>query len=105
MDYIHSHHRNFLDNLLELAGKLEVLFPVEAESEEKPEADESLMRSVFRELMSAAVDMDCDRIEDTLSEIEAYSIPQKYRELYEKLVDAAQQYDYDGMKKLLEEEI
>ncbi|MBR6328795.1 MAG: response regulator [Lachnospiraceae bacterium] len=105
MDYIHSHHRNFLDNLLELAGKLEVLFPVEAESEEKPEADESLMRSVFRELMSAAVDMDCDRIEDTLSEIEAYSIPKKYRELYEKLVDAAQQYDYDGMKKLLEEEI
>ncbi len=61
------------------------------------------MAEVFEEIRAAAEEMDCDRLEGVFEEMDAYRIPQKDAELYEKLKDAYAQYDYDGIVKLLYE--
>ena len=51
----------------------------------------------LEEIRDAADEMDCDRLESVFNEIEQYRIPEEKSELFRKLKDCADQYDYSGI--------
>ena len=106
MDYIRARHADFLETYRGFKAQLAVVFGSgqPALEAEKPEADKELMESVYEELRAAAEEMDCDRLEDIFTEMEAYCIPAKEEELYQKLRQAAAHYDYDTIVTLLDEQ-
>ncbi|MBQ1868630.1 hybrid sensor histidine kinase/response regulator, partial [Selenomonas sp.] len=106
MDYIRAHHEDFLETYRGFKVQLAAVFGTgqPALEAEKPEADNELMESVYEELRAAAEEMDCDRLEDIFTEMEAYCIPAKEEELYQKLRQAAAHYDYDTIVTLLDEQ-
>ncbi len=105
-DYIRAHHEGFLETYKSFGTQLAAVFtegqwPVEAE---KPEADSVLMEGVFEELRAAAEEMDCDRLEEIFAEMEEYRIPAKDAELYRKLKQAAEYFEYETILSLLNNE-
>ena len=103
MDYIRAHHEAFIETYrgfkVQLAQVFAELNVVEAE---KPEADSELMAGVYEELRTAAEEMDCDRLDDIFAEMDAYRIPAQEAELYKKLRQAAEHFDYEGILSLLD---
>ena len=77
------------------------MFTVVDQEAEKPEADDDLMSAVMEEIGSAAEDMDCERLDSIFSEMEGYSIPDESRQLYGKLKEASERYEYRTILRLL----
>lgn len=98
--YIRENHAAFLKEFQSLSEPLSLLFEKE-ETSDKPAADPELMEAVFEELRLAADDMDCDRLEGILQEMEEYSIPDKYAELWKKIREATENYDYGRVSELI----
>ena len=101
--YIRDNHERFLKEYFGLKEILAKMFPDEDSSPDRPEAGPELMNSVFSDLREAAHDMDCDRIEDIMAEVEGYSIPEEHRELFRKIRKASEQFDYKVIEDLLAE--
>ncbi len=45
--------------------------------------------------------MDCDLIEDTLKELEEYSIPDEEKDKFNALCEKAKNFDYEGILEIL----
>ena len=102
IEYIYKHHTGFIDSLYEFKEPLALLFEDKSvEASDKPLADDSLMNQTYEELKLAAEDMDCDRLEKIFDMMEAYSIPKEEAELYNRLKDASDAFDYDTIVTLL----
>ncbi len=99
--YIRAHHESFMATFRSFSAPLAEVFVEAGGDEEKPVADEHMMEKVFEGLRSAAEEMDGDRMEDIFADMEAYSIPEEYEELYGKLKYAASQFDYGTVEALL----
>ena len=98
--YIRENHAAFLKEFQSFSEPLSLLFEKE-ETSDKPAADPELMEAVFEELRLAADDMDCDRLEGILQEMEEYNIPDKYAELWKKIREATENYDYGRVSELI----
>ena len=101
-EYIRAHHEAFIETYRGFKVQLAEVFAEEQTAvEEKPEANMELMESVYEELRAAADEMDCDRLEDIFTEMEEYRIPETEVELYKKLKQAVDHFDYEGILSLL----
>ncbi len=103
MEYIRAQHKDFMEKYRSFAAPLAEVFAEKKTEEEQPEADTELMEGVFEELRSAAEDMDADRLEDIIAEMEAYRIPKTQEKKYEKLKNAVAQLNYEAITALLAE--
>ncbi|MBR5419863.1 MAG: response regulator [Lachnospiraceae bacterium] len=101
IEYIREHHAAFMERFRSFKEVLSALFAAGGDDGDKPEADEELMAAAYEEIRSAADDMDCDRLEQIFNEMNEYRIRPEDKELFEKLRDAAQQYDYDTILTLM----
>lgn len=103
-EYIRAHHEGFIETYRGFKAQLAAVFANEqtAAEDEKPEADAVLMESVYEELREAAEEMDCDRLEEIFTEMEDYRIPDREVELYKKLKQAVDHFDYEGILTLLD---
>ena len=101
--YIKENHNILMQEYLKY---LDILSPVFAKKEEenvKPVADREIMDSVYEAFKEAAESMSCDMIDDTLSEISDYAIPEEDAGLFEALKTCAEKYDYEGILKIFAE--
>lgn len=101
IEYIRDHHEVFIVKYRSFAAPLSEVFTETDTEEEKPEADAELMEGVFEEIRLAAEDMDGDRLEDIVAEMEAYRIPEAHAELYGKLKAATAKFDFETIHRLL----
>ena len=103
-EYIRAHHEGFIETYRGFKAQLAAVFANEqtAAEDEKPEADAVLMESVYEEMREAAEEMDCDRLEEIFIEMEDYRIPDGEVELYKKLKQAVDHFDYEGILTLLD---
>jgi signal transduction histidine kinase/DNA-binding response OmpR family regulator len=103
-EYIRAHHEGFIETYRGFKAQLAAVFANEqtAAEDEKPEADAVLMESVYEEMREAAEEMDCDRLEEIFTEMEDYRIPDGEVELYKKLKQAVDHFDYEGILTLLD---
>ncbi|MCR5099426.1 MAG: response regulator [Lachnospiraceae bacterium] len=103
IDYIRAHHEAFMDEYEGYKTLLSQVFKPSVEDDNRPEADEEMIAFVFEEARSAAEDMDCDRLEAIFEETSAYRIPVSNAEKYERIREAASQFDYEGIIRILDE--
>ena len=101
-EYIGSRHDAFMERYESFKDLLSGLFTGMDHDPEKPVADEDLMSAVMEEIGSAAEDMDCERLDSIFSEMEGYSIPEENRQLYGKLKEASERYEYRTIIRLLD---
>lgn len=104
IEYIKSHHETFINRYNSFKEPLSFVFPSPDSDHDKPEADADLMEGVMEEIMAAAEDMDCEKLDSIFEEMGDYRIPEKSRDLYEKLKDASEKYEYKTILKLIGEE-
>lgn len=100
-DYIAREHEAFLASYHALLSPLSRLFRKDEEGRSRPEAERELMESVYEEVLSAALDWDCERLDSIFAEMEDYRIPEEDEDLYEKLRDATEKYEYREIVRLL----
>ena len=72
-------------------------------SGDKPAADREFLKKKYEEIRSAADDMDCDRLEEIVTEMDKYTIPEDETEKYKDIRSAIGKLDYDLILKLSEE--
>ncbi len=101
MEYIRSHHDEFMDKYRGYKELLEGLFEEEEADQDKPEADAALMEDVFAELLDAAGEMDCDRLDAVFDEMKGYKIPDGDSKLFSELQAASERFEYDEIIRLL----
>ncbi len=105
--YINSNCDEFLEKYKRFKAPLSQFIEKEEESVrteqngDKPEADEALLKDAYAELYAAADDMDCDILKNIFKDMEAYRIPDKDKELWQKLINASEKYDYETVMNLL----
>lgn len=102
IDYIKQHHESFIREYRQFAIPLEKIFPKEDIAEDKPVADEDIIKEFYEELYAAAEDMDCDRMENVFEFTKDYSFPEEYRDDYAKLKDAASKFLYDKVTDIID---
>ena len=59
------------------------------------------METVYEALGDGAAEMDCDLIEDTLKELEEYSIPDEEKDKFNALCEKVKNFDYEGILEIL----
>jgi len=103
MDYIRAHHENFIETYRGFKVQLAKVFEegLLAAEKEKPEADMELMEAVYEELLAAAEEMDSDRLEEIIAEMDDYRIPETEVELYKKIKQAVEHFEYETILSLL----
>ena len=80
-----------------------VLYIPEENTEQKPEADVLLMANTYQEIREAAQDMDCDRLDTIFREMTEFTIPASDKALFGKLKLASDNFEYDKIIKLLDD--
>ena len=100
-EFIAANQDAFMKSYRSLYEPLSEVFREEETDNHMPEADPSLLEEVYEEMRSAADEMDCDRLNEVFEEMKGYSIPEKDKELWKKLREATDEYDYDSILKLL----
>ena len=103
MDYIRAHHETFIETYRGFKAQLAEVFEagLPAAEKEKPEADMELMEAVYEELLAAAEEMDSDRLEEIIAEMDDYRIPETEAELYKKIKQAVEHFEYETILSLL----
>ena len=105
--YIHAHHASLMDSFRRYREILADIYEKkekDTEAERKPIADPALMESVYEAFAEAARAMDCDLLEETFQEMEEYAIPESESERFRAIKECADQFDYDKILELLEQE-
>ncbi len=100
-EYIRKHHGPFMDEFRSFKEPIGEVFGSSEDDSDKPEADASMLKSMFEEIRAAADDMDCDRLESIFDEMSGYRIPDAEKELFEKVKSAADDFDYDTILEIL----
>ncbi len=104
-EFIRAYHAEFLKSCRSLRKALSEVFDEPETEENKPEADAERLKRAFDEIRLAAEEMDGDRLEDIIAEMDAYSIPKAREVQYEKLKFAVARLDYEAILNLLENTI
>ncbi len=104
MDYINVNHVPFMEEYKKYKELLAYLFKSMDEGVDRPPADEAQMLRAFDEIREAAEEMDCDRLETAFSDLSGYSIPEEYKEKYNMLKECSDNFDYEGIVILLDQQ-
>ncbi len=104
-EYISEHHAAFLETFRSFKAPLAEVFPAEEKetSGDKPEASAEQLKTAYRDMRTAADDMDCDRLEAIFAELEKYRIPAAEEEVVGQLRRAVAEFDYDAVLTLLKD--
>ncbi len=97
---IKTGHENFIEACKEVKEQLSIMFDKES-GDNKIEADEDLLVTAFGEIRTGAEDKSCDYLDAIFAELDEYSMPESYSELYEKIKNAAKESDFDEILELL----
>lgn len=101
-EFIRAHHEWLVSECTGLKEALSKIFVSEKADENKPVATLSLIYEVIGEVHIAAERLDCNGIENALSKLDDYAVPEPHGELIASLNKLADSFDYDGILALLE---
>ncbi|MBR5376722.1 MAG: Hpt domain-containing protein [Lachnospiraceae bacterium] len=99
--YIKDHHEELMAKLSGLKEPLSKVISGGESRSEGSQVDAGFMDAVFEDIALAAKDMDLDKLDSIMEEMSAYSVPEESRELFEKVKDAVENYEYKSILSLL----
>ncbi len=94
---------SFLESCRGLRDVLSRVFEDEMTETDMPQADPEQLKRAYEDMSEAAEEMDCDRLQEIFQRMEGYRIPGEDRELWKRLTEASDSYDYGKVSELLEE--
>ncbi len=103
IDYIKEHQSGFMNDYKTLRDIVARLFESNDDAGETNavETDPEMLKELYNELRNAAEAMDCDSIDFMLDEMRECVVPADEREKFNKLINAASDYDYEAVLELL----
>lgn len=103
LSYIREHFDDFMKDYLSYKDKLSGLYEEKENLEAlpKPMADAFMMDSVYEAIAGACEDMDSDAIDEALSELSDYEIPNEHKDKLDEIKKLAAKYDYEGITALI----
>ncbi|MCR4891967.1 MAG: response regulator [Lachnospiraceae bacterium] len=101
IDYIKEKHSHFLTEYRSFKESLAEVFAGDAEDDGLPEADPEMVERALEQIRIGAEEMDIDTLDQVFSEMKSYSIPESKKELWDKVREASDRYDYDMLTELL----
>ena len=110
MEYINEHHEGFMEAFMSFKDLLGDIILTEQDEDsgsadtDKPMADPDLMSIVYEEIKASAEEMDCDRLQAVFDDMEGYIIPEEEASLWGRLRTASNNYDYDAILQLMEDD-
>ena len=107
--YIMENHEAFLQSCSVIGGLVKRVLEdnerASAKRKEKhnmQEADKAVMEEAYARLRTAAGDLDCDRLNDIITAMDAYKIPESQISMWKEITEAVAQFDYDEVLRLLD---
>lgn len=105
-EYISVHHDDFIEELEVLKEPLASIFEdgsISTDDHGSPqvEASAEIIADAYEEIKQAAIDMDCDRLEEIIESMNEYRIPDSEEQLWNKVCEAIKQFDYETVEELL----
>ncbi|MBR1477665.1 MAG: DegV family EDD domain-containing protein [Lachnospiraceae bacterium] len=104
-EYILEKHNEFLEAYKNYKNALSGLFGASEEDadEYKPLADPGFVREAYEEILNAAVEMDCDKLEEVFKSVGEYALPNEDKDKFKTLKEYSDNFDYDGIVNMLGE--
>ena len=100
--YISAHHARLMEEFGRYQARLGMLWEEEEkETDDRPEASETLLKKIYRDLIAAGEDMDCDFIEETFEALKNYRIPEADSDRIAAARECYDNFDYEGMANAL----
>ena len=104
--YIRNNNDRVMEIFEDVRDKLDGLFRDSKEMEDaRPVAEDFIMDGFFDMVKEAVDEMDYNKVEEAFRELEDYAIPEKDREVFDKIKASFDIIDYDGMNRALEERL
>jgi CheY-like chemotaxis protein/nitrogen-specific signal transduction histidine kinase/HPt (histidine-containing phosphotransfer) domain-containing protein len=101
IEVIRHYHDRFMGHYRGYGEALKDLFESEEDGSDKPQADPEQIKRALEDVLQAAGEMDCIALDSIFEEMSAYSMPAEQAELWKKLKEASDHFDYEGIEKLL----
>lgn len=101
-NYIDEHNESFIGKCMRIKDALKDIFDADVDDSDKVLADYSLMSRIYADIKTAADEMDCDRLEEILADMESYAIPEAEAERFLKIRKCIDNFDYEGVLSALE---
>ena len=99
VDFITDHHQEMMDLYIGYDSKLKGFR--NADTDPIVEADQSLILTMYDEILEAAEEMDIDRMDKAFKEMEGYRIPESEESRFKKVKKCYENFDYEGIISLL----
>ena len=98
-EYIRRHHSRLVNDYRHFKKVLGGICGEERSIDEadKPEADENVIRRLYRTAYRAAEDIDYDGIEEVIIEAGRYHMSRSDREMFDRITACYENIDYDGI--------
>lgn len=101
---IHAQTPCLLEKYMEYSRILQPYFPEEVRNDQdKAEAGDEVLPSLFRKLRKALDDLDLNEMEEALQDMKQYRYEGWQRELFERLLTAVDDIDVDACEAILQE--
>ena len=103
--YIDENHDALMVEFKDFKSLIGVLFADDEDDSGKPEADDGLLDEAFSEMRLAAEDFDSDKFDEIFDRLSQYAIPKDKKEMIARLRSLADNFDFEGVTKILDEQI
>lgn len=105
-DRIISDHGQFMTEFVSLKGSLKsVLKKDDSADEDKPAADDAVLTAIYDKMHTAADEMDCDRLEELIKELDRFTIPEEHIKRMELLREAVRNFEYETVLSILDDDV
>lgn len=100
-NYINEHNDSFIDRCMRIKEILQGIFAINEDDSDKELAGDSLMSQIYTDIKTAAEEMDCDRLDELMADMESYAIPEDEVEHFSRIRKCIDHFDYEGILELL----
>ena len=103
--YIKRNHERLINEFNRIIEVIKERYPglfVKEETSSKPVAGKYIIDGAIAAILDAAKRYDLDSLELAIEELNDYTIPEEYRDNYNKVKRMTEDFDYDGIVSLLE---
>jgi len=97
-----KHNASFIDKCMRIGEALQDIFGGDEDDSDKEIAGDSLMSQVYTDIKVAAGEMDCDRLDEIIADMESYKIPDSEADRFSQIRKCIDNFDYEGVLSALE---
>ena len=101
--FISENNSLFIDSLISVKELFkDICDNEEKDNADKQEADDAMMSQIYADIKAAAEEMDCDRLDEIMDNMNDYMVPEAETERFSQIKKCIENFDYDGVQEALQ---